>query len=83
VVDGIRKIPEEPGELIRFGGVERRRAARAEFGGRSLQPGRVRTGEYDLGSFGACASRGFEADAGAPADHHDGLAGQVRSGRAV
>ena len=53
MVDGIREVAEEPRQLIRIGGVERRRAARVQFLGRSLQAGRVPTGEYDVGSFGA------------------------------
>ena len=79
VVDWLRQAAEEPAERIRVGGVERRAAARAELGRGLLEPAGVAGGQDDLGSFGAGPPGGFQPDAGAAADHDDGLPGQFGS----
>ena len=43
-----------------------------------LEPLGVAAGEDDVGALGACAPGGLQADAGAAADHDDGLPEQLR-----
>jgi hypothetical protein len=79
VVDRGRQVGEEPVEGVRVGGVERRGAARAEFGRGPLQAVGVAGSQDDVGPFGAGLAGGLEPDARASADHDDGLPGQFRS----
>src|SRR5262249_53683035 len=69
---------EEPLEGNRIHGVEDRGAPRAELARGPLQALWIAAGEDQVGSFGACSSCRFKPDAGAPADHDDGLPEQLR-----
>jgi hypothetical protein len=78
VVDRCRQVPEELLERTRLGGIEGRAAQRAELGRSALQALGVAAGEDQVGSLGARPPGGFEPDAGAAADHDDGLPEQLR-----
>jgi hypothetical protein len=78
VVDRPWQVAEEPVEGGRIGGVEGRRAQRADFLSGVLKPLGIAAGQDDIGALGAGAAGGLEPDAGAAADHHDGLPGQFR-----
>ena len=78
VVDRGRQAPEEPFEGSIIGGVESRDAQRVELAGGALQRLAIPAGENYLGSLKARSPGGFESDAGAAADHHDGLREQFR-----
>jgi len=73
VVDGGRQVGEEPTDGVRLGGVERCGAARAELVSCPLQAIGVARGQDDVGPICAGPARGFEADAGATADHDDSV----------
>ena len=74
----LREVAEEALEPIAVVGVERRGADRPDLARRGLEAVGVAAGEDDVGPLGAGAPGGLEADAGAAADHDDGLAGQLR-----
>jgi hypothetical protein len=76
VVDRCGQVLKEPREAIRIGGVEGGAAQRVKLARGLLQPLGVAGGEDDLGPRGASTARRLQADAGATADHDDGLAEQ-------
>jgi hypothetical protein len=78
VVDRPRQVAEEPGERGRVGGVERGGVARADVGRGLLQAVGVPARDDDAGALLAGLAGGFHSDAGAAADHEDGLPGQPR-----
>ena len=78
VVDLLRQALEELVEGGRVGRVEGRGAQRAEFGRGALQALGIAARQDDVGALGACPPGGLEPDAGAAADHDDGLPGQFR-----
>src|SRR5271156_6714961 len=59
-------------------GVERCGALRADVLGRLLESVEIPAGDDDVGSLGPSTPRCFQPDACAAADHHDGLARQLR-----
>jgi hypothetical protein len=61
-----------------LGGVERGGAERVELDRRATEALRISAGEDDLRPFGACTPGGLEADAGAAAEHDDGLSEEIR-----
>ena len=77
MVDGPGEVREEPFEATEIGGVEGLGVAGADLVGRGAETFRVASGEDDVGAVGPCGARRFEADARAPADHDDRLAGQI------
>jgi hypothetical protein len=76
VVDSVRRPVEESLQRRCIVGVEGGRALRVDLACRSLERVGIAAGEDDVGTFGASMSRGFETDAGAAADHDEGLPGQ-------
>ena len=78
MVDHSRQVREESLERSRIVGVECGSAERGEFACGALQSLGVSRGEDNAGSLRARPSRRFEPDAGAPADHDDGLPEQFR-----
>ena len=81
MVDRRGQLVEELLEPVEVGGVEGRRAPRAELGRGALEALGVAAGEDDVGALGAGAPGGLEADAGAAADHDDGLSERAASPR--
>ena len=75
---GADSVLEELLEPVGVGGVEGRGAHGAELAGRALEALGVAAGEDDVGALGARPPGGLEPDAGAAADHDDGLAEQFR-----
>lgn len=78
VIDRPGQVGEEPPEGGRVGGVEGRDRVRADVGRGLLEVFGVPARQDDLGAVGAGPAGGFQADAGAAADHDDGLPGQFR-----
>jgi hypothetical protein len=78
MVDWSRQVEEKSLERSRIVGVEGRGAERAELARGALQALGVPGGENHVGSLGARPSRRFEPDAGATADHDDGLPEEFR-----
>jgi len=78
VVDRLGQVGKEPVECGRIGDVEGRSLPRADLGGSVPQALGVAAGQDDIGALGAGPAGGFEPDAAAAADHHDGLPGQFR-----
>ena len=78
VIDWRRQVPEELLERSRIRGVERRGALRAELAPGALQALGIPAREDHVRALLARASRRFEPDAGATADHDDGLPEQFR-----
>ena len=78
VIDRLRQVLEEPVEGGRVGRVEGHGALRADFQRRLLQPVGIAAGEDDIGTLGPGPPGCLEPDAGAAADHDDGLSGQFR-----
>ena len=72
------ELTEEAFEGGRVVGVDRRRARRADLTGRLLQPLGISARQHDIGPLSARKPRRLEADAGAAADHDDGLTNQLR-----
>lgn len=68
LVDRPGQSAEEPVEDSRIGGVEGRRAQRADFLRGVLKPLGIAAGQDDIGALGAGAAGGLEPDAGAAAD---------------
>jgi TetR/AcrR family tetracycline transcriptional repressor len=81
VVNRSRQAGEELPEGGRVGGVEGRDLARADIGRGLLEVLGVPAGEDDLRALLAGAAGGFQAYAGAAADHEDGLPAQFRFAR--
>ena len=75
---GVGSVPEEPLEGSRIRGVEGRGAQRAELGRGALQALGIPASEDYVRPFSAGSSGGLEPDAGATADHDDGLPEQFR-----
>ena len=73
VVDRGRQVTEEPLEGSRIRGVEGCGAQRVELARGALEALGIPAGEDHLGPLSACSSGRFEPDAGAAADHDDGL----------
>jgi hypothetical protein len=73
VVDRARQILKKPLQGNRIGG---RRAHSADVERGLVEAVGISTGEDDIGALGACLPGRFEPDAGAAADHDDGLAEQ-------
>jgi hypothetical protein len=67
------QIAEEPLEGSRIRRVEGRGAHRVEFARGVLERFGIPAGEDQLGPLSACSPGCFESDAGATADHDDGL----------
>ena len=78
VVDGRRQVGEEALERSRVAGVEGRAVNSAELLRGAIEALGIAGGDDDVGALGACRAGGREADAGAAADHDDGLAEQGR-----
>ena len=78
MVDRCRQVSEERLQGGRVVGVEGRGALRADFQRRSFEPVGIAAGEDDIGTLGAGASGRLQPDAGAAADHDDGLSGKFR-----
>jgi len=78
VVDRGRQVAEERLEGSRIRGVEGRSAQRGDLARGDLEPLGIAAGEDQLGPLSACSSGGFEPDAGATADHDDGLPEEFR-----
>ena len=81
VVDRGRQVPEEPLEGRRIRGVEGRSAERAELARGALQALGSRPVRITLAPSARASSGRFEPDAGAAADHDDGLPEQFRLAR--
>jgi hypothetical protein len=75
------QVVEEGGECSQIVRIERRGAQRTELGCRLLQPVGIAAGQDHVGTLGACAPCGLQPDAGAAADHDDGLPEQLRLAR--
>jgi hypothetical protein len=78
VVDGPLEVCEEHLQGSRIVGVERRGAHCAELGCHRLQAVGIAAGQDHLGALGPCTPCRLQSDAGAAADHDDGLAAQLR-----
>ena len=78
MVDRGRQVTEEPLEGSRIRGVEGRGAQRVELARGALEALGIPAGEDQLGPLSACSSGRFEPDAGATADHDDGLPEEFR-----
>jgi hypothetical protein len=78
VVNGGRQVTEELLEGSRVVGVEGRGAQRVELACGALETLRIPAGKDDLRPLGACSSCRFQPDAGASADHDDGLPEELR-----
>ena len=78
VVDRGRQVTEEPLEGGRIRGIEGRGAQRVELARGALEALGISAGEDHDGPLSACSSGCFQPDAGAPADHDDGLPEEFR-----
>ena len=78
VVDRSRQAAEEAAERGLVGGVKRRGIARADLGRGLLQAVGVPAGDDHAGALLGGQAGGFHSDAGAAADHDDGLSGELR-----
>jgi hypothetical protein len=78
MVDRCWQSLEEPLQGSRVGGVEGRRAQCADVQRRLLEPAGIAAGEDGIGTLSPGAPGCLETDAGAAADHDDGLSGQFR-----
>src|SRR5207249_1152048 len=78
VVDRGRQVPEEALEGSRICGVKGCGAQRVELARGALEAFRIPAGEDQLGPLSTCSSGRFEPDAGATADHDDGLPEEFR-----
>jgi hypothetical protein len=67
VVDGGRKVTEEPLEGNRIRRVKSRGAQRVDLARGALEGLGIPAGEDQLGTLGVCSPGGFEPDAGATA----------------
>src|SRR2546427_329711 len=76
MVDRFGQVPEEALERGWIGGVEGRTTQRAEFGRGPLEAAGIAAGQDDARALGAGSPGRLEPDAGAAADHNDGLPGQ-------
>jgi hypothetical protein len=77
VVD-YREVTEEPIKSDRIRGVESRGAHGASLTGSPLEALGIPAREDHLGPFCTCATCCFESDAGATADHNNGLPEKLR-----
>jgi hypothetical protein len=80
VVDGCGQLVEKPREPFEVGGVKGR-AHRVELARGALEALGIPAGEDQVGALGACSPGRSEPDAGAAADHDDGLPEEFRSAR--
>ena len=78
VVDRGGQLVEEPLDLRCVVGVEGGAAVRLDVAGGSLEPLRVAPGEDDVGALASGEPCRVQPEAGAAADHDDGLAEQSR-----
>jgi hypothetical protein len=78
VVDRSRQVTEEPLEEGRIRGVESRGAQRVKLARGALEGLGTPAGKDHPGALSAGSSGGFESDAGATADHDDGLPEEFR-----
>src|ERR1700722_10616211 len=78
MIDRRHQVPEEARQRVLVGGVEGRRAVRAEFPRRLVEPVLMAADEDGVGALGHGAPGRLQPDPGAAADHGDGLPGQPR-----
>ncbi len=78
---GVGQLVEERLERGRSRWRRRPRCSRAELGRGLLEALGIAAGQDDVGALGAGAPGGLEPDAGAAADHDDGLPEQLRLAR--
>src|ERR1700722_13012786 len=78
MIDRRHQVSEEPRQRVLVGGVEGRRAVRAEFPRRLVEPVLMAADEDGVGALGHGAPGRLQPDPGAAADHGDGLPGQAR-----
>src|SRR5262245_33489842 len=81
VVDQGRQVSEESFQGSRIIGVEGGSAQRADLARGALEALAIPGGEDQLGPLSTRSSGGFEPDAGAAADHDDGLSEEFRLAR--
>src|SRR5262245_66090404 len=81
VVDRGRQVSEESFQRSRIISVEGGGAQRADLARGALEALAIPGGEDQLGSLSTRSSGGFEPDAGAAADHDDGLSEEFRLAR--
>jgi hypothetical protein len=77
VVD-YREVPEEPIESNRIPGVESRSTQGINLTGGMPEALGIPAREDHLGPFGPCTTRRFQSNAGATADHNNGLPKKLR-----
>jgi len=78
MVDRGGQFLEETIESVLIGGVEGHTAQRADFGRGPIEAVGIAAGQNDVGALGAGEPSRLEPDAGAAADHHDCLPGELR-----